>query len=180
VWSRCGLRIVADCDNDSRISRYPVGSEGNIAVVKPVKLERSIQHVEPFVVRVVERTLRSRNIVLSIHRREDLTAYVLSELWVASSKFDAGRYKSFRQFADAVAQRRVVDWIRADRGRSRWSFGPNANHAHAGGVYERERPQVLSLDFDGGSGEGGLDPPDPRGEEDFEGGGIDLRRVLAG
>jgi hypothetical protein len=36
------------------------------------------------------------------HRREDLLAYPSPTLLVASRKFDAGRYRSFRQFADGA------------------------------------------------------------------------------
>jgi hypothetical protein len=94
--------------------------------------------VEPFVDRIVSVTLKRRNIVLSEHRREDLLAYAVAELWVASGKFDPARYSSFQQFADSVVRRRVIDFFRAELGRSRWQFGTH--------VYERERPLVLSLD----------------------------------
>jgi hypothetical protein len=60
---------------------------------------------------------------------------VLSELWVASRNYDARRYRSFGQFADAAAQRRVVDCVRTDPGRARWTFGN-------GHIHERERPEI--------------------------------------
>ena len=81
---------------------------------------------------------------------------------------DPSKYREFRQFADAVVRRRVIDWLRGDLGRSRWQFG-----AH---VYERTRPELLSLDA---PGERELDITQPGGESDFEAGGIDLRRLLA-
>jgi hypothetical protein len=40
--------------------------------------------VEPFVAGVVDGTLSKRNISLSYHRRQDLVAYGVAELWVAS------------------------------------------------------------------------------------------------
>jgi len=137
--------------------------------------------VEPFAARVVDRTLRRRNIeIYSVHRREDLLAFVIAEVWVASRKFDARRYASFEQFAYSVAQRRVFDWIRLDAGRSRWAFGPNADHAHAGGVYERERPELLSLDFERESGDGELDGALSGVANDFaDTRSPDLMRVLA-
>ena len=140
--------------------------------------------VEPLVARVVDGTLRKRNIVLDAHRREDLIAFCISELWVASRKFDAGRYREFRQFADPVVRRRVVDWLRSDRGRSRWAFGADAQHIRAefresGGVYERERPTVLSLDGPVGDDGGTLGDalPDLAGDRS-PGGAPSLDRLL--
>jgi hypothetical protein len=126
--------------------------------------------VEPFVDRVVTATLRKNNIVLSVHRREDLVAYVISEVWVASRNYDSGRYKSFSQVAGAVAVRKVVDWVRGDIGRSRWSFGTY--------TYERKRPEFVSLDADAGRDRlvGALE----RGASGREDWSPSLRRLLAG
>ena len=127
--------------------------------------------VEPFVARVVDVSLRRRRIVLDAHRREDLLAYAVSELWVASRRYDARRYRSFRQFADGVVQRKVIDWIRADLGRSRWRLGN-------GYVHERKQPQLLSLDAAAGGDR--LGSPLERGALDREDCSPDLRRVLGG
>jgi hypothetical protein len=64
-----------------------------------------LDDVEPFVARVIDATLRRRNIALDAHRKEEVLAYAVSELWVASRKYDARRYKSFGQFADGVVAR---------------------------------------------------------------------------
>jgi DNA-directed RNA polymerase specialized sigma24 family protein len=76
--------------------------------------------------------------VLDAHRREDLLAYCVSELWLASRRYDGSRYPDFTTFARAVARRRAIDWLRSDLGRTRWAFRDH--------VCERERPHVLSLD----------------------------------
>jgi hypothetical protein len=79
-------------------------------------------------------------------------------LWVASRKFDAGRYREFRQFADPVVRRRLVDWLRSDRGRSRWAFGA-VRSAHPGRVpRKRGHPRTSghgSLALDASAGDDG-------------------------
>jgi hypothetical protein len=130
-----------------------------------------LDDVEPFVARVIDATLRRRNIALDAHRKEEVLAYAVSELWVASRKYDARRYKSFGQFADGVVRRRVIDWLRADLGRSRWRLGN-------GYVHERERPQFVSLDAAAGGDR--LGSPLERSALDREDCSLDLRRVLSG
>jgi DNA-directed RNA polymerase specialized sigma24 family protein len=59
--------------------------------------------------------------------------------WRAADRYDAERGSvTFATFLYATAQRRIVDYLRSSRGRTRWQF--------AGHTYERERPQVVSLD----------------------------------
>lgn len=66
----------------------------------------------------------------------------------------------------------VVDFYRnhPEFGRTRWQFKDV--------LYERERPDVLSLDYQRGEGE--LDAALAREPIELEAGDIDLRRVLAG
>jgi len=95
--------------------------------------------VDPFAIRVVDATLRKRNIVISdAHRREELLAFVVAELWVASRKFDAQRYPSYEQFAAGVIQRKIIDYFRKELGRTVWKFGSY--------TYERSPVEVFSLD----------------------------------
>jgi hypothetical protein len=126
--------------------------------------------IEPFVDRVVHVTLKRRNIELAPHRREDLIVYCVEELWIASRKYDARRYRSFQQFADGVTRRKVIDWLRLDVGRSRWAFGDH--------IYERPKVELLSLDA--GAGGDQLGSSLERGAFDREDCSLDLRRVLGG
>jgi DNA-directed RNA polymerase specialized sigma24 family protein len=85
------------------------------------------------------------------HEREDLVAYLVSECWALSLRYEPGGIR-FSTWATGTLRRRVVDWQRQRNGRTRWQF--------AGRVYERERPDLVPLD-DGGLdvavGRGGLD-----------------------
>jgi hypothetical protein len=78
---------------------------------------------------------------LSYHQREDLHAYLVSECWRISLEFDPDRGVYFSTFAAGILKRRRVDWLRKERGRTRWRF--------RGGIYERKLPSFTSLDADG-------------------------------
>ena len=78
---------------------------------------------------------------LSYHQREDLHAYLVSECWRISLEFDPDRGVYFSAFATGVLKRRRVDWLRKERGRTRWSF--------RGRIHERKLPSFTSLDADG-------------------------------
>jgi hypothetical protein len=134
------------------------------------RLELHGLDVEPFVARIVDGTLKRRNIVLAYHRREDLLAYAVAELWIASSKYDAGRYRSFARFADGVTRRKCVDWLRSDLGRTRWQF---KDYTH-----QKARPQFVYVDHPDGAGE--LDRALIGEQGEFEIGRLDLRGLLAG
>jgi hypothetical protein len=145
-----------------------VASDGDTAAVLNGRLELHGLDVEPFVERIVDASVRSRNIeIFDAHRREDLLAYVVSELWVASRKFDERRYRSFGQFADAVARRKTIDWLRLDVGRTTWRFSTF--------THERPLPDVLRLDS---GGDHQLDIPDAGVEGDLAISRADLSRVL--
>ena len=75
---------------------------------------------------------------LSESRQEDLVAFLVSETWRISLKYDPERNPRFRSYASPLLFLRCVDWLRQDEGRTRWQF--------AGHVYERERPTLVSLD----------------------------------
>jgi DNA-directed RNA polymerase specialized sigma24 family protein len=102
-----------------------------------------VDDVERLAVGAVDDLLRVRNIVLSHHRREDLTAYVIEEVWQASLTYDSARYRRFTTLARTVVWRRAIDWLRADLGRTRWQF-----HGH---TYERELPALVSFNSPDGS-----------------------------
>jgi Sigma-70 region 2 len=84
---------------------------------------------------------RRGSLKLSFHDREDLEQYLLVELWKLSERYEPGGV-SFSTMAGATLRKRVVDWQRSKLGRTKWQFA-------GGKTYERERPQVVSLDSPG-------------------------------
>jgi hypothetical protein len=108
---------------------------------------------------------------------DDAIAFLLEVAVRADRTYDPARgpWEPFLRWKVSLG---VVDFYRRELGRTRWAFGPDADHTHAGSTYERERPDVLSLDYQHGEGE--LDGALAREQGDFEAGDIDLRRVLAG
>ena len=77
------------------------------------------------------------------HEREDLHAYLLGECWALHDKWDRSATASFSMYARYLLKLRLVDYVRKERGRTRWRW--------SGGSYERERPRVLSLDAPAGA-----------------------------
>jgi DNA-directed RNA polymerase specialized sigma24 family protein len=75
---------------------------------------------------------------LSHHDEEDLRAYLLATCWELSVSYKPGSV-SFSSWAGTTPRRRVVDHKRQRDGRTTWKFGN-------GRVYERPRPQFVSLD----------------------------------
>jgi hypothetical protein len=109
---------------------------------------------------------RSR-LELSYHDAEDLRQYLVTELWLLSTRYDpAVSSISFSTWAGTTLRLRVVDWQRQRFGRTKWSF--------AGRTYERPRPNLVPLDarLDDALGAGAGDPAD--------GGDLGLARVLDG
>lgn len=75
------------------------------------------------------------------HERDDLAAYLIGVAWELSLTYNPARGRvSFSSFLGTTARLRIIDWLRKERGRSKWQF--------ADGTYERERPQLVSLDAD--------------------------------
>jgi DNA-directed RNA polymerase specialized sigma24 family protein len=78
------------------------------------------------------------NLRLSYHDQEDLHQYLLVEAWKLSVQEPRPWRTSFSGWVTPLLRLRIVDWQRQRNGRTVWKF---ANH-----TYERERPQLLSLD----------------------------------
>jgi DNA-directed RNA polymerase specialized sigma24 family protein len=72
------------------------------------------------------------------HEREDLLAELLVVAWRLADRFDPARGK-FATALYAASQRRCVNWVRRERGRTVWKFGD-------GTTYERTLPQLVALD----------------------------------
>jgi hypothetical protein len=111
-----------------------------------------IADVEAFTARIVERS----GLRLSPEDREELHVYLIEEAWLLSERYRPGGV-SFSTVAGTTLRLRVVDWKRARWGRTRWAF--------SGHTYERERPQLVSLDAD--------DPEHDRVGTTLSGGSLD-------
>lgn len=74
---------------------------------------------------------------LSFHDHEDLVAYLVATAWELSTRYEPGP-RSFSAWCTATLKLRTIDWYRSRRGRTVWKF--------AGTTYERERPDIVSLD----------------------------------
>jgi DNA-directed RNA polymerase specialized sigma24 family protein len=81
---------------------------------------------------------RSRGEAIISH----LAAWVQAiRLAIPDRDFDPSRgHISFSTLLYGTAQRRIIDWIRKEYGRSRWQF--------AGRVHVRVQPELVSLDDD--------------------------------
>ena len=105
------------------------------AVLNETLALHDVQDVERFANRIAHDALGAS---LRAHERDDLIAYLVAELWRASLSYDSARASSFSTHAYQLGRRRVIDWLRQERGRTRWKF--------SSGQHERERPDILSLD----------------------------------
>jgi hypothetical protein len=96
---------------------------------------------------------------LNEQQRDDLLADLIAYTWELSLRYDPdqdhararGREPGFGGWAIHWLRFRVIDWVRKTEGRTRYQFGPNAQHIRvefrsAGGVYEKQRREVVSLD----------------------------------
>jgi hypothetical protein len=98
-----------------------------------------VRDAHALVVAIVQRS----GLRLLWHDREDLEQFLLVELWRLSASYDPSHGIAFSTFATPTIRRRVTDWRRTTFGRTKWSWGD-------GTVYERERPQLLSVDTTAG------------------------------
>ena len=99
-----------------------------------------IDDVEAFTLAIVQRS----RLELSHHDREDLVAYLLTECWRLSLRFEPGGI-SFSTYAGTTLRGRLVDWQRKRFGRTRYVFSDR--------VLERKLPELVSLDADDSNGD---------------------------
>jgi hypothetical protein len=95
-----------------------------------------IADVEAFTARIIQRSQLDE---LSAHDREELHAYLISECWRESTRFEPGGI-TFSTLAGHVLRRRVTDWKRARYGRTVWKFRTR--------TYIRPTTIIVSLDAD--------------------------------
>ena len=127
---------------------------------RPLRLH-DVADVEALMARAIERSGHTGT--LRPHQRDDLLTYLVEVAWELSLRWEPDRGgPNFGVFAYVTGQRRIIDWFRAEFGRSRWQW--------AGHSYERERPDLVLLDdglvdaLPAGTGDPALDSsPDLRG-----------------
>lgn len=109
-----------------------------------------VQDAEAFAVAAIHRAASKESMGWPEWKREELLADAVSHLWELSIRYDPD-IGTFRGYANQRLVWFVVDWIRKREGRTRFKFGPDAQHIRVefrqgGGLYERPRRETLSLD----------------------------------
>lgn len=120
------------------------------------------------------RFLKRTPFPLSHEDREELVSYLITEVWLASERFD-GR-GNFGAGAHQLARHRCVDWIRALYGRT--PGARESRQAHRDAVHLEDLDGWDSWLSAGGSAVGSLIGPSP--EDAAMRCGPALQRVLAG
>jgi DNA-directed RNA polymerase specialized sigma24 family protein len=82
---------------------------------------------------------------LQPQERDDLLAWLIGRAWEFSVDFRPGA-ASFGTFLYTRSQLAIIDWIRAERGRTRWTGKHLISADNPEGVHERPRPEFISLD----------------------------------
>ncbi len=119
-----------------------------------------VDDVEKFCGRILDDQQRALGVRLRPHDSEDALAFLVSECWRLSLRYDRSAAHSFSKYARAQLKLRFVDYLRSKLGRTRWSQSDR-------GRVERPRREVLSLDrlvdeggeLVGGIGAGTLNTP---------------------
>ncbi|MBA2359823.1 MAG: hypothetical protein H0V79_02620 [Actinobacteria bacterium] len=95
-----------------------------------------IDDVEAFCARVVE---KRRLDWLDYHEREALIVYLVEVTWELSERFQPRGYP-FSQWLRSTLERRCIDWLRKEFGRTKSQFSD--------GSYERKPTEFVSFDAD--------------------------------
>jgi hypothetical protein len=108
-----------------------------------------VEDVERLVRTALDDGLRARGAHLRVHQYDDALAFLLGAAWEISERWEPGRGGvAFATFLYRTIRLRLVDWWRAEFGRSKWQF---SNGAHV-----RERPVIYSIERE--TGVSGGDP----------------------
>jgi hypothetical protein len=119
-----------------------------------------VDDAEAFCGRILDDQLRAFGVRLRRHDTEDALAFLVSECWRLSVRYDPNVGQKFSTYARRQLRLRFVDFLRAKLGRTRWSQSDR-------GRVERPRRDLVSLDglldagggLDGGVGAGAVDTP---------------------
>ncbi len=109
----------------------------------------------------LNKALAHTNTDLPPHHYEDALAELVAAAWRIAGDYDPSKDKALDRgqrpnlaaYVSYILKLRVVDAAQRSRGRTRWQF--------AGHTYERELPQLLSLDAPLHGNDDRLDPPAP-------------------
>src|SRR5262245_61360915 len=99
-----------------------------------------IPDVEDLCTKAAKRWCRQKAIKLTDSDLESLVSYLVVSVWRLSERYDSARSSSFEAIVRGRLSNRCVDWIRQQRGRTRWQFSDRQ--------YERDIPRPISLDSD--------------------------------
>jgi hypothetical protein len=105
---------------------------------------------------------------------ESLVAFLVASVWRMSLTYDPARSSSFKAIVLGRLGNRSTDWFRQHRGRTRWRWSDGTS-------YERERPNLVSLDANAGDDGRPLveSVADWRGDPAADSGSPALRELLA-
>jgi hypothetical protein len=78
----------------------------------------------------------------SHHDREELLAYLITELWILSKRYEPGGI-TFSTWAGHTLRQRTYDWQRTRYGRTTWQFKDR--------TYTRTLPTLISMDAQPGN-----------------------------
>ncbi len=92
---------------------------------------------------------------LSEHERESALAHLVVVAWQASLRYDPNRYRSFASYCGHFLRYGFIDWLRKERGRTRWQFAAETRGQRRYGQAEHVR-ELVSLDEPAEDGERGL------------------------
>ena len=131
---------------------------------------------EAFARQVIQRTASKHCLSWSEYKRDDLLAACIAHLWELSLRYQP-EIGTFSGYARRFLGFYVIDWIRYEEGRTKFKFGPDAQHIRlefrqGGGLYERPRRETISYDepgLDEALGSRGLDPHESADSLDFAG-----------
>lgn len=105
-----------------------------------------MEDVEGFCSRVAHLFCNRTRTRLDAADFEDLVSFLIAECWRLSERYTPTTSRArFKSYAYGPLTYRCTDWTRKHLGRSKWQWSN-------GKVYERERPQVASLDRPIGDG----------------------------
>jgi hypothetical protein len=114
--------------------------------------------------------LLKRGLTLTHRDHEELHVYLIEECWRLSLKYDAERGE-FTTWIGRARGRSITDWQRKHYGRTKWVFRDR--------VYERPRPQLVSLDAGDPDGDRLVDSLPARAGDPATDSDPDLEELLA-
>lgn len=82
---------------------------------------------------------------LRAHERDDLCVELVEVSWELSLVYRPGE-AAFSSWLTTNLRRRIIDYVRRTRGRTRWKATHLISEDNPDGIYERKLPDLVSLD----------------------------------